>query len=223
MSKKHLMSIKSMPLKQFAYTPPPATYDAVRVLIKADLQRVSETLMLKVLRGIRRADPGTRVLVIVNDEGETAAKDIFDTSGIERLLDGNMQGIAATALDPNFYPNRLEKPDLYRTVIAPALLDEVDCRISVSAVNPGDLPALRTIRGLIPPVPHHDTGLKDLYFSLGWRFDGAVIEVGDTVVWGDDLLGVEEAALRQSGAEVPALLNEMLDLRKSLPSLEDDN
>lgn len=220
MSKKHLLSIKSMPLASFAYTPPNAAYDAVRILVKVDLQRVSRTLMLKVLRGLRRADPGGKILVIVSAEGEQSAKDVFDASDLESLLDGNSQGINAESLDPQFYPNRLAQPDLYRTIIAPALLAEAECRITVSALSPGDLPALRTIRGLIPSVPHHETGLKDLYFTLGWRFDGAVIEAGDTVVWGDDLLAVEEAALRQSGAEVPALLGEMLALRKSLPDSE---
>lgn len=212
----HLASVKAMPTASFTYTPPLCAFDAVRVIVRAALPQVSQPVLAKVLRGLRRANPGGRVIVLVSADGDTSPRGIYEASGLEDLLDGNMQAIDVNSLGVGPYANRLPQPQTYRSVLAPTLLDEVDCRISLSAVTPGDLAAVRALYGLIPAVPQHNTGLTDLYFTLGLRFDGAVVEAGDRVFWGDELLAVDEAALRHAGADLPPVL---ADLRRLCDTL----
>jgi hypothetical protein len=90
-------------------------------------------------------------------------------------------------------------------------------------------------RGLLhtPSVPEV---LKDVYFTIGHHIDGAVVDLTNKyvspdwrpdrqrgvahpvgkVVWGDDLLSVDETACRLAGEDVPQYLTEIRALRKQV-------
>lgn len=193
---KHLTSVKSTRTASFVYTPPPAAYDAVRVILKPDLPRVSYDVLGKVLRGVRRANLGGRILIITG----LSLGDVLDDETLLNLIDENTQVIPAGRLPEQPYPNRL--PDGVASVLAPALLSEVDCRLSLTAYPAG---LLDNLTDLIPGGPDGITQ-QDLFFSLGHIFDGAIVTTADHIAWGDDPLAVDEAACALSGQPVPPIL-----------------
>ena len=131
-----LASIKSMKSEQFVYTPPLSAYDAIRVVIKADLENVSATLMQKVLQGLRRANRGGRFLIIMDSTPEKSAQELFDQSGIAQFMDDNMRATDVQEYPMEQYDNKLEKPIGYEQVPAPFLIGEAECQITVSKFSP---------------------------------------------------------------------------------------
>lgn len=191
----HLASVKSTRTASFVYTPPPAAYDAVRVIVKPDLSRISYDVLGKVLRGLRRANPGGRILIVTG----LSLGAVLDDEALLNLIDENTQVIPAGRLPEQSYPNRL--PDGVASVLAPALLSEVDCRLSLTAYPAALLDNLADL------IPGGADGISphDLFFCLGHIFDGAIVQTAEHVAWGDDPLAVDEAACALSGQSIPPL------------------
>jgi hypothetical protein len=188
-----LASIKSMKAETFVYTPPLRAYDAVRILVKADLEKIRPAVLGTVLRGLRRADPGGKILLLVNVPHDDAEADAYLQAKLRDIVIDNMQVIDIGHMAYRQYDNRLHQPTRHRTLPAPSLLGEVDCCISVAG---SDRYLLDNLIDLSPAIAPNTVDYADLYFTLGLLFAGAVIDAGKQIVWGDDLLAVEEAANR---------------------------
>jgi hypothetical protein len=146
-----------------------------------------------------------------------------------RLLD-------ADTLEVVEYPNLSPQPQRFRSLWAPKLLAEVDCRISVGAFKRTTLKgrslisaSLKNLYGLMPRArykarspnsrgqlhrPSVPQVLQDVYFTLGYRFEGGVVDCDQKfvsrdwrpdrgtaipigqVITGDDLIGVDRLACR---------------------------
>ncbi len=156
--------INSARRETFVYSPPDAVFGAVRILVNWTEDR---DLLAAVLRGVRRANPHARIVIVAE--------------GIDDLLDDNMRAAQLEDLMMAEYVSRLNSTVM---VIAPVYVGEYDCCINVGSLD--------TLCNLLRDVPE---SLVDVYFAIGHLFHGAVMAgAGGRVVWGDDLLDVEESA-----------------------------
>jgi hypothetical protein len=164
----------------FAYTPPQTVYGAVRVLVViADIR--PETLAA-VLRGFWRFTPQTRLLIT---EHPTLAP---------TMMNGNMRPVDLGELPLRPYESRL--PDQKGKVIASTLLAEVGACITLNRYHdPAIAPSLAAIQALSNGATDPITS----YFSIGHLFVGGLVEVGDQIVWGDDLIGVDQRVAQLAG------------------------
>ena len=209
-----LASIKSMKTEQFVYTPPLKAYDALRVVIKADLANVSAILMQKVLQGLRRANRGGRFLIIMDSTPEKSAQELFEESGIAAFMDDNMRATDVKEYPMQQYDNKLENPIGYESVPAPFLIAEAEAQITVSKFSPDSITTVGTLQGIMPEAPDN-LDVRDIYFTIGHLYDGAVLETDEQVLWGDDLLTVYEAGLNLTGNSASDTLKDMLKLRET--------
>jgi uncharacterized protein (DUF362 family) len=258
-----LAAVSSSKATSFVYVPPPAAFDATRILVKPDLGylaaapvTVSIPILDKVLRGLRRANPHARIVVIEGSTSDASMEEIYRQHGIFDLLDDNMRIGDAEDLIMAEYPNLLENPVRFETMTAPAYVREYDCCISVAAFKrtiahdePLISASLKNLYSLFPRAQYRGSSpyargelhrpsvpevLRDIYFTVGHYFDGAVVDLtekyvsddgrpdqGQTVpvgqvVWGNDLLAVDEVACRIAGEPTASYIEPIRALRKTM-------
>jgi uncharacterized protein (DUF362 family) len=187
------------------YQPPASAIGAKRILVKPNLGypvgapvTVSMGVLGTVLRSLRQASPAAEILVV---EGVCSPVDlvaIASQHGVYGLLDEGMQLLDADMLECVEYPNRAPYPHRFKTMWAPKLLQEVDCRISVGTFKRTILKdevlisaSLKNLYGLFPRAkykarsgnsrgqlhrPSVPQVLQDVYGCIGHWFDGAVVD-----------------------------------------------
>jgi hypothetical protein len=190
---------------QFQYVPPAAAHDAARILVKPNLGypvgppvTVSMGVLGAVLQGLRRASPNAQILIVEGVCSATPLSEIASHHGLYDLLDEGMQLLDADRLPLQEYPNRSPQPVRFQSMLAPALLSEVDCCISVGALKrtilkdePLISASLKNLYGLFPRAkykarsansrgqlhrPSVPLVLQDVYFSIGHLLHGAVVD-----------------------------------------------
>ncbi len=191
-----LSSIRSMAAPSFAYVPPDRVYGVIRVLLTVG-EGVDAALLRTVIRGLRRFSSPTAVLFT---RAELLAGDPL-------LDDAFVKPVDLDVLPMRLYQNLAPDSEVER-VKGPTLLVEVDGVIAVGVFTGTDpaAPSLDVLRGLVSLKGGGAPGPVDAYGSIGDRFVGAVLRVGDQVVWGDDLLGVDIAACTMQGLTPPLSL-----------------
>lgn len=189
----------------FTYVPPAAAQGARRILVKPNLGypvgppvTVSMGILGEVLRALRKASPQAEILVVEGVCSPVSLAEISQKHGLYALLDAGMQLLDADSLPLKEYPNQSPQPVRFKTMWAPALLEEVDCRISVSAFKRTQLrerilisASLKNLYGLFPRAKYkarssHSRGqlhqpsvpevLQDIWFSIGHLFEGGVVD-----------------------------------------------
>ena len=253
-------SVHTASTAEFIYTPPAAAKTAKRILVKPNLGypvgppvTVSMDVLGKVLTGLRAINPTAEILIVEGVCSKVPLADIAIKNGLTPLLTDGVQLLNADELDCIEYSNQSPEPVRFQTMWAPRILQEVDCRISVSAFKKTTLKgrdlisaSLKNLYGLFPRAKYrarspHSRGqlhrpsvpllLQDVYFSIGHLFDGGVVDCdlkfvshdykpdkGDSfdvgrVIWGNDLLAVDQKAC-EVGEEAEAMyLAPILQLR----------
>ncbi|GAB4527413.1 MAG: DUF362 domain-containing protein [Anaerolineae bacterium] len=243
-----LLSIKTANVESFVYTPPAAAFGATRILVKPQLglpdappATVSTPVLHAVLRGLRRANPPARIVVADSAASATSIREIFEQRQIADLLDDNMRMGDLEELTMTTYLNTLPKSVSYATMTAPAYLSEYDCVISLAALHesdtgqvnaslhnllsvfprsayPGDIPQTRRLSAEAAANP---AILQDVYFTVGHFFAGAIVALPDKVIWGDDLLAVDEAACKLAGVPRPDYIDAIRTLRTHLSAMQE--
>jgi uncharacterized protein (DUF362 family) len=189
----------------FVYQPPTPAHNARRILVKPNLGypvgppvTVSMGVLAKVLQALRQASPQAEILIVEGVCSAISLTDIASRNGLYPLLDEGMQLLDADTLPLVDYPNQSPTPVRFKTMKAPALLQEVDCRISVGALKrtilkdqPLISASLKNLYGLFPRAhykarspnsrgqlhrPSVPQVLSDVYFCIGHLFDGAVVD-----------------------------------------------
>lgn len=254
----------------FRYTPPATAYQARRILVKPNLgypvgppATVSMEVLGRVLQGLRAASPVAEIYIVEGVCSRVPFADILGQAGIDDLLDEGMQVLDADSLALMEYPNQAPQPVRFRSLWAPRLLSEVDCRISVGALKRTHLKgrslisaSLKNLYGLFPRDRYHARSLhsrgqlhrpsvpavlQDIYFTVGYRFDGGVVDsdqkfishdwrpdcgsavsIGQ-IIWGDDLLAVDRLACEQAQEAVPDYVAAIAAQRQRLAEAGDGN
>ena len=262
---KDLGMVKTANSDSFVYTPPDAAIAAKLILVKANLAypkkhpaTVSMPVLGSVLRGLRRASPLGRIVIVESSMSDMNILGIYEVLGVDKLLDAEMRVGNAEQLIMDNYPNTSPEPVKYTAMRAPAYIRGYDCVITVGTFkrvslhgHPHISASTKNLFGLFPREEYGREGsyireqlhepsipevLKDVYFSIGHYFHGAVVDLTEKyvnsdertdseealtepvgkVVWGDDMLAVDEAACKLVGEDVPEYIHEIRRLKKKL-------
>ncbi|MEM1033605.1 MAG: DUF362 domain-containing protein [Myxococcota bacterium] len=183
---------------------PEATH-ASRILVKPNLGypvrhpvTVSLGVLRRVVAGLRAAAPGAEIFIVEGVCSRASLTDIAERLGVTSLLDDRTHLLDADALPCRDYPHARGRPNKYASMSAPALLDEVDFRVSVGTFKRTELggrplisASLKNLYGLFPRAtyaarspksrgqlhrPSVPEVLEDVYFCIGHRFDYAVVD-----------------------------------------------
>lgn len=198
-------SVQTAATAEFSYQPPPSAHQACRILVKPNLGypvappvTVSMGVLGQVLQALRQASPNAEILIVEGVCSPVSLADIAARNGLYPLLDEGMQLVDADQLPLIEYVNRSPQPVRFASMWAPALLQEVDCRITIGAFKrtilkdePLISAALKNLYGLFPRAkykarsansrgqlhrPSVPLVLQDVYFCIGHLFDGAVVD-----------------------------------------------
>ncbi len=192
-------------IKTSIYTPPEAAKNAARILVKPNLGypvgppvTVSMAVLGKVLQRLRQVNPTAEILIVEGVCSKLSLTEIAEKNGLSALLTQGIRLLNADELECIEYPNQSPTPARFKAMWAPKLLQEVDCRISVSAFKKTHLKgeplisaSLKNLYGLFPRArykarspnsrgqlhrPSVPLVLQDVYFTIGHLFDGGVID-----------------------------------------------
>ena len=195
----------------FIYSPPEAAQGATQILVKPNLGypkgppvTVGMQVLGEVLRSLRAASPQGKILIVEGVCSKVSLAEIAAKNSLHSIMDEGIELLDADSLPLKAYPNRSPEPAKYSEMWAPKLLQEVDCRISVSAfklTSLKDTPlvsaTLKNLYGLFPREKYrarspHSRGqlhrpsvplvLQDIYFSIGHLFDGGVADCSQKFV-----------------------------------------
>lgn len=191
--------------RSFIYQPPASAYGARRILVKPNLGypagppiTVSMEILGQVLKALRQASPEAEILVVEGVCSPVSLAEIAARNGLYALLDEGMRLLDADRLPIVEYPNRSQAPVRFDKMWAPALLQEVDCRITVGTFKrtilkdePLISASLKNLYGLFPRSqykarsansrgqlhrPSVPLVLQDVYFCIGHLFNGSVVD-----------------------------------------------
>jgi Domain of unknown function (DUF362) len=208
------MLVNQAATPDFVYQPPHSAYNVNRILLKPNLGypkpapvTVSMRILQAVLQGLRLASPQAEILIVEGVCSPVNLADIAAKLGVGQLLGQGMQLLDADELPIIEYPNTSRQPVRYASMWAPALLQEVDCRISLGTLKRTNLKgellisaSLKNLYGLFPRTkykarssnsrgqlhrPNVPAILHDVYFSIGHLFDGAVVDAGQRLISSD--------------------------------------
>ena len=191
----------------FVYTPPEQAYGAARILVKPNLAyraphpaTVSIPVLATVLRGLRRASPLGRILIMEGITGKGDAVERMEAHGLADVIDNEMRLGDAEDVLMATYANTAASPVKYDQMTAPEAIGSFDCVISVAPwkrtrLDNGQLlysGSTKNLYGLLPRSEYHarspysrgqlhrpsvDAVLTDVYFSIGHLFHGAVVDM----------------------------------------------
>ncbi|AEP10989.1 DUF362 domain-containing protein [Chloracidobacterium thermophilum] len=200
-------------------------------------------VLREVLLGIRRVAPRAEIVILEGVCTRVTFAEVMARLGVNRLLaeldDPGLRLLDADTLPHKTYSNTFRQPQRFDRMQAPALLEEADCRVSVAGFKRTTLKgrplisaAIKNLYGLFPRavyrarsphargqlhVPDVQRILVDVYFTLGVRFEGAVVDLTHKfisrdwqpdegtavpvgrVVTGTDLLDVDLRAVELAG------------------------
>jgi hypothetical protein len=196
---------QGVPSDRFVYQPPASALGANRILVKPNLGypvgppvTVGDRVLAEVLRALRVVAPTAEILIVEGVCSPVSLAEIADRRGLHRWLDEGMRLVDADSLPLVEYENRSPEPVRFRSMWAPALIQEVDCRVSIGALKRTHLKgeplisaSLKNLYGLFPRDRYkarspHSRGqlhrpsvplvLQDVYFCIGHWFDGGVVD-----------------------------------------------
>ena len=152
----------------------------------------------KVIQRLREINPDAEILVVEGVCSKVSLSEIAEKNGLTKLLTAGVRLLNADELDCVEYPNLSPAPVRFNTMLAPKLLQEVDCRISIGAFKKTHLKgqplisaSLKNLYGLFPRAkykarspnsrgqlhrPSVPLVLQDVYFTIGHLFDGGVVD-----------------------------------------------
>ena len=197
--------VQGVKTAEFVYYPPQIALTAKRILVKPNLGypvgppvTVSLQVLTTVIQTLRHQNPDAEILIVEGVCSPVSLGEIVRRHGIDQILGDGMRILDADILPLTEYPNLSPQPVRFKSMFAPSLLTEVDCRISIGAFkrtilngNPLISASLKNLYGLFPRAHYrarspHSRGqlhrpsvpliLQDVYFCIGHLFDGAIVD-----------------------------------------------
>lgn len=187
-----LASVTSASLDHFVFVPPTAAMRAARILVLANLGYASMAApalnwgtLAAVLRGLRRASPLGRILIVDRICPASSAEAIFQRIGLMEALDPEMRVAPVDALLRREYPVPLKTPVSAASFSLPEYLSEFDCVMLVGTAEATAATfkgSVSLLEHLLPcesaPLPTDDPRrYRDLYHTVAPHVDAAVLEV----------------------------------------------
>ena len=196
----------------FHYEPPESARTARRILLKPNWGyprpppvTVSLPVLKEVVNGIRRVNPNAEILLVEGVCDKMPALEIARKLGLAELEAMGVTFLDADALPCVPYSSTAPRlPQRFAELYAPALLREVDCRISISCLKKTVLKEnvlisgpIKNLYGLLPRARYHARSphsrgqlhrpdvqkiIADVYHTLGVLFDGAVVDATEKFV-----------------------------------------
>ena len=161
-------------------------------------------VLAKVIQQLRMANEKAEILIVEGVCSKVSLEAITQKNGLPALLTNGVQLLDADKLECIDYPNLSPAPVRFKTMLAPKILQEVDCRISVGTFKKTHLKgkplisaSLKNLYGLFPREkykarspnsrgqlhrPSVPLVLQDIYFTIGHLFDGAVVDCTSKLV-----------------------------------------
>ncbi|MGB1288099.1 MAG: DUF362 domain-containing protein [Aggregatilineales bacterium] len=193
----NLSSVVSSDAVSFVYTPPEQAFGAGRVLLLADMvypthpPTGSFDVLATILRGIRRAAPKARIVIVEGNYPEMVQ--VYEESD---LLDEEMRVADVESLAMHIYDNPQENPAKFAQIKAPDYLLDFDCVISAATFKiidrdkqPLIAASTHNLYGLLPREDYseiyerdalyapYDEALRDVYACLQPYLHGAVVDL----------------------------------------------
>ncbi|OIP67847.1 MAG: hypothetical protein AUK43_18100 [Oscillatoriales cyanobacterium CG2_30_40_61] len=197
--------VQGVKTAEFIYHPPKIALTAKRILVKPNLGypvgppvTVSLPILTTVLQTLRHQNPQAEILIVEGVCSPVSLDEIVRRHGIDQILGDGIRILDADTLPLTEYPNLSPQPVRFKSMFAPSLLTEVDCRISIGAFKrtilngkPLISASLKNLYGLFPRAHYHARSphsrgqlhrpsvpliLQDVYFCIGHLFDGAVVD-----------------------------------------------
>lgn len=210
-SLKHQPIVHTIDSSSFTYQPPASAHNAQHILVKPNLGypvvhpvTVSIPVLSVILTALRQASPHAKISIVEGVCSPVSLTAIASKHGLYSILDEGMELLDADTLPLCEYSNRSPQPVRFQTMWAPALLQEVDCRISVGTFKrtilkdePLISASLKNLYGLFPRSHYHARSpnsrgqlhrpsvpqvLQDVYFCIGHLFDGAVVDAHQRLI-----------------------------------------
>lgn len=161
-------------------------------------------VLATVIQRLREVNDKAEILIVEGVCSKVSLAAIAQKNGLPALLTDGVQLLDADKLECIDYPNLSPAPVRFKTMLAPKILQEVDCRISVGAFKKTHLKgkplisaSLKNLYGLFPREkykarspnsrgqlhrPSVPLVLQDVYFTIGHLFDGAVVDCTSKLV-----------------------------------------
>ncbi len=221
-----LASVTSAPLEHFVFMPPTAAMKAARTLVLANLGYAPNAApalnwgtLAAVLRGLRRASPLGRTLIVDRICPASSAEAIFQRIGLTDALDAEMRAAPVDALTRREYPVPLKSPVSASSLSLPEYLSEFDCVVVVATAEAAAAAfkgCVSLLEHLLPcdaalPPPDDRQRYQDLYHTVAPHVDAAVLEVRlsrdeTRILSSTNLPALDETACRLLGQPVAEYL-----------------
>lgn len=202
-------TVITSPTEDFRYQPPAAALTAQQILIKPNLGypvgppvTISMAVLRQVITALRAANAQAQITIIEGVCSKVSLDEIAQINGLhdlfDELQDPRLNLLNADDLPLKEYPNLSPAPVRFKTMWAPAILEEADCRISIGALKQTVLKgeplisaSLKNLYGLFPRAkykarspnsrgqlhrPSVPLVLQDVYGCIGHLFNGAVVD-----------------------------------------------
>jgi uncharacterized protein (DUF362 family) len=168
---------------------------------------VRMALLRTLVEQVLAIDADKRVIITEGVCTKIAAEQVFNATGLAALAGPRVDVLDAERLPMRDYVNPMPRPNRFAELRAPALIDEVDARISIApfkrtVLNGAPLisATIKNLYGLLPRetyrarsphargklhLPNVHRVIVDVYHTLGARFDFGVVDLCDKYVCDD--------------------------------------
>jgi uncharacterized protein (DUF362 family) len=187
---------------------------ARRVLIKPNVGYAAKPpaivrvgLLRALVEQLLAIDADKEIVIVEGVCTKIAAVQVFNATGLAALAGPRVRVIDAETLPHAEYPSTVATPNRFKSFSAPALLGEVDARISVAPFKRTLLndrvlhsATIKNLYGLLPRSVYHARSphargklhlpnvhavIADVYHALGVRFDFGVVDLHEKFVSAD--------------------------------------
>jgi uncharacterized protein (DUF362 family) len=203
------MQIQSSTAPTFDF--PEKVRNARRILIKPNVGYpakppaiVRMALLGQVIEQLLALRPDSHITVVEGVCSKVAAQRVFEATGLTQLARERVSIVDAEQLPQTPHPNTAANPFRFNSMMAPALLDEVDARISIAPFKVTQLngvplfsATIKNLYGLFPREKYHARSphsrgqlhrpnihqvICDCYHTLGIKFDYGIVDLHEKFI-----------------------------------------
>jgi uncharacterized protein (DUF362 family) len=184
---------------------------AKHILIKPNVGYPSQppvvvrmALLAQVIGQLLALRTDSTITIVEGVCSKLSAQEVFEVTGLTRLAQARVQIIDAEHVPHIYHPNTAAKPFRFASLLAPALLNEVDARISIAPFKITQLKGepllsatIKNLYGLFPRGQYHARSphargqlhrpnihqvICDVFHTLGHRFDYGIVDLHEKFI-----------------------------------------